>query len=148
MAFDEIPKTGLVDFVERQRKQSSLWGFVHVPKTAGSSVNAAMTRVCGPFRTIFPKTYLVGTEELNALRWEAVREFVDIQHSLAGEKRYKSFSGHIWRRHTDFIRSEFPEVRLFTILRNPIQRVISDYRYCLTPTPSASMKNSRAVTRH
>jgi hypothetical protein len=130
MAFAELAEIGIVDFVERHRRRNSPWGFIHVPKTAGTSLSAVLTAKCGPHRKIFPKSYLVSPEEFRALEWDAVNEFVALQSKDA---MYKSFSGHLKRRHTDVIRVAFPEMRFFSILRDPVSRVISEYRYSLTP---------------
>jgi hypothetical protein len=132
MAFDELSEIGIVQFVERQRALKSLWGFVHIPKTAGMSLISAMSDACGPHRKISAESYLVGMDEFSASLWNAVREFVDVQR-FGIKEHYKSFSGHIRRVHTDYIRGEIPEVRMFAMLRDPAKRVVSDYRYCLTP---------------
>ncbi len=50
------------------------------------------------------------------------------------DTRCRSFSGHIRRPHIDFIQTELPGTRFFTLLREPVARVVSDYRYCLSPS--------------
>jgi hypothetical protein len=67
-------------------KGDPLWLFIHVPKTAGSSMQAEMAAIHKP-------------------------------------------AGHILSRHTELLRKTFPDIRCFTMLRNPIARIISDYRY-------------------
>ncbi len=42
---------------------------------------------------------------------------------------YRFASGHILARHTEAISRAIPNLRPFTMLRNPIARIISDYRY-------------------
>ncbi len=49
------------------------------------------------------------------------------------EIRHGSFSGHLRLRHLRQVIARRPDMRYFTILRDPVARVVSEYRYTRTP---------------
>jgi len=102
-----------------------LWLFVHVPKTAGSSMQTEMTAIHTPAAHIRIDYAQPSTKHYQARFDEAVQQFID-QHSVVP---YRFAGGHIGARHTDMIRGAIPNLRCFTMIRNPIARIISDYRY-------------------
>jgi hypothetical protein len=120
-------------YIKDQARRQTLWGFEHIPKTAGSSLVDLLQERLSPYCNIIPKTYHVAPPDFRALRMQAVQEFIDLQASLPAERRFRSFSGHLFRNNLDRIREAIPEVRLFAFVRDPVARAISDYRYCLTP---------------
>ena len=101
-----------------------LWLFVHVPKTAGSSMQAEMASIHKPAANI-AIDYTNTEKPYHVLLDEAVQRFIT-QHQ---EVPYHFASGHILARHTEAIARAVPNLRAFTMLRNPIARIISDYRY-------------------
>ena len=101
-----------------------LWMFVHVPKTAGSSMQTEMTAIHAPNANI-EIDYTETTKTYKVLFDEAVARFIE-QHR---QTPFKFATGHVQARHTELIRKSIPEVRVFSMLRNPIARIISDYRY-------------------
>lgn len=101
-----------------------LWLFVHVPKTAGSSMQTEMSAIHKPAANI-EIDYTETTKPYQVLFDEAVQRFID-QHQAVP---YRFATGHVQAKHTDAIRDAIPEVRCFTMLRNPVARIISDYRY-------------------
>jgi hypothetical protein len=101
-----------------------LWLFVHVPKTAGSSIHAEMEAIHKPAANI-AIDYTDTAKPYHVLLDEAVQRFIT-RHA---EAPYRYASGHILARHTDAIGRAVPNLRAFTMLRNPISRIISDYRY-------------------
>jgi hypothetical protein len=134
MKFHECEPRGVPDFVLRQGKVSSLWGFHHLPKTAGSSLVATLERDFGPYYNIFARPDLAPNLDYRALLTEATRAFVELQMRAPPERKIRSFSGHLFRMHLNQIREAFSDVRLFTILREPTARAVSDYRYRMTPS--------------
>ncbi|WP_426033062.1 sulfotransferase family 2 domain-containing protein [Caulobacter sp. DWP3-1-3b2] len=82
--------------------------FIHVPKTAGTALVSELAHV-------FP----------NALNFDAFRiaEFAD--DIRAG--RYDFLTGHY--SYTEFVRHCGADYRFMTFLRDPVERVISDYFY-------------------
>ncbi len=82
--------------------------FIHIPKTAGTSVRDFFAKIYGD--AVFP-----GMTTLDYACYS--------DEQLA---EYRFFSGHAY--HRDFTRLP-PDTKLFTIFRNPVQRAISLYRY-------------------
>lgn len=101
-----------------------LWLFVHVPKTAGSSMQMEMAAISQPSANI-EIDYTDTTKPYHLLFDEAVQRFIDRQNQTP----YRSATGHVVARHTEMIRQAIPDLRCFSMLRNPISRIISDYRY-------------------
>jgi hypothetical protein len=132
-SFQDIAEIGAIDYVESRRTATAMLGFSHVPKTAGTSIIGSLTGLKRPYRNIEVRDYTAPNDEFRRQEWEAVTAFVEQQRSPTGRGRCRSFSGHLRRAHVDYIRTELPDVRFFTLLRDPVARVVSDYRYCLTP---------------
>jgi hypothetical protein len=110
------------------RRQDPLWVFVHVPKTAGSSLRGELAQVLKPEANIFvdyndpSKTYM---ESLDAAVAAFIRRNATARHRFA--------SGHIFAQHVESIAAAAPPTRRITMLRQPVKRVISDYRYQGSP---------------
>lgn len=102
----------------------SLWVFVHVPKTAGSSLEQDLATFMKPFANIHID-YKDTSKPYQKLLDETVERFL-ARHR---EKPYRIAAGHIMARHTDLMRQTIPGMRSFSMLRNPINRLISDYRF-------------------
>jgi hypothetical protein len=101
-----------------------LWLFVHVPKTAGSSLTAEASSILQPsFNIDIDHTDTTRTYQV---KFEAsVQSFVEAQ----AQQRYRFVTGHINARHVETIRAGVADLRCFTMLRAPIARLISDYHY-------------------
>ena len=133
LSFAEMSAVGGVSYIEQTRSADAVWGFSHVPKTAGSTLNASLEAHRAPYYYIYARSDATSDLSFKELEWEAVRKFADIQKSAPAHTRCRSFSGHLRRPHIDFIQAELPGTRFFTVLREPVARVVSDYRYCMTP---------------
>jgi hypothetical protein len=123
--FVQIP---LREFLIGERDDDNLWLFVHVPKTAGTSFSHEMAREMPPYRNIhvdYENPDLPYEAQLQA----AVDRFIDD----ARETAFRSASGHITAVHAQQIYEAIPTAKLITFLRDPVARVISDYRYQRTP---------------
>lgn len=105
-------------------RDASLWVFVHVPKTAGSSLEVDLATFMKPFANIHID-YTDTSKPYQKLLDETVERFLT-RHR---ETPYRLAAGHIMARHTELLRQTIPGVRGFSMLRNPIDRLISDYRY-------------------
>ncbi len=105
-----------------------LWLFVHVPKTAGSSLQAEMAAIHKPAANI-EIDYTDANKPYQLQFDEAVDRFI-ARHRAIG---YRFATGHVRERHTALLRQEIPALRCFTMLRNPIARIVSDYRYQRSP---------------
>ncbi len=100
------------------------WLFVHVPKTAGSSMEVEIAGILKPFANI-EIDYTNTATPYHTLLDEAVDRFI-AQHR---QTPYRSAAGHIVARHTATLREAIPGLRTFSMLRQPVARIISDYRY-------------------
>lgn len=112
------------------RRDCRLWLFVHVPKTAGSSLGGELARLAPPYHNIHIdhlERSIPGPARFDT----AVAAFLDAARSA--EQPFRSASGHILHRHMDMICQALPGVRPVTLLRDPLARLISDYRYQRSP---------------
>ena len=116
------------DYVSAFRSGSHPWLFVHVPKTAGSSLRAEIAKVLKPEANIFidhgdkARTHM---EKLD----HAAASFIE-RDRLAP---HRFASGHLFPQQVDAIRDAIGEIRCITMLRQPVKRFISDYRYQCSP---------------
>ena len=101
-----------------------LWLFVHVPKTAGSSMTAEAESILKPSFNI-DIDHTDGTRTYQAKFDAAVQDFI-ARHAA---QHYRFCTGHINARQVEMIQAGIAELRCFTMLRNPMARLVSDYRY-------------------
>lgn len=107
----------------------ALWLFVHIPKTAGSSFRNTLAQHLVPEHNI-NITGLRGRFS----RTQAFSRAIDQFLACDSEQRFVFASGHITMLEVVRIRESLGRpVKLLTMLRDPVQRVISDYRYQCTP---------------
>jgi len=106
-----------------------LWLFVHVPKTAGSSFNAELTPLLKPNHHVLIDYAQTAVKSYHALYDEAVDRFIAEARGVT--LRYAT--GHITGGHVERIKAALPQVRPVTLMRQPVARFISDYRYQRTP---------------
>ncbi len=112
-------------YFEDMLKRNPLWLFIHVPKTAGSSLNGELVPILSPSYHILVDYSRVGQRPFNVLLDEAVEKFI----VSATEKRYFYATGHIRAEHVDRIVVTLPDVLPVTLLRDPVARFVSDFRY-------------------
>jgi hypothetical protein len=101
-----------------------LWLFVHVPKTAGSSLAADIALLAPPYRSIH-------IDHLDRGRPAPERYDAATEAFLAGYagKPCRFASGHVQFRQVQRIVGALPGTRLITMLREPVSRLVSDYLY-------------------
>jgi hypothetical protein len=107
----------------------ALWLFVHVPKTAGSSFNAELTPLLKPNHHVFIDYTQTAEKPYHTLYDEAVERFI----AQAQDTPLRYATGHINGGHVERIMAALPRVRPVTLMRQPVSRFISDYRYQRTP---------------
>lgn len=126
--FGSFVQGDLASFLGARFGPRDLIAFIHVPKTAGSSMSAEMGRHLAPYVNItFDHANTAQTAD--ALRQLAFAQFVE----QARAQRPRSCSGHIMFRLMREARTELRPVRFVSMMRDPVARVISDYRYARTP---------------
>lgn len=107
----------------------ALWFFVHIPKTAGSSFRSELAGALKPNANI-TLSYAVDGDDFENWRKGAVRRFISEHES----KKHRFASGHIMNSLLADVRAVEPNMRSVTMLRHPVERLISDFRYARTPT--------------
>jgi hypothetical protein len=102
--------------------------FVHVPKTAGTSLRRELAALMQPDVNIvvdYTDTARSFHERMDA----AVDAFL-LRHARAP---VRFASGHIFARHVERIGAAMPDARFVTFLRDPVSRVVSDFLYQRSP---------------
>jgi hypothetical protein len=127
MAIGDLRSRDVHRFINGNRDEGGLWLFIHVPKTAGSSFRKELAETLRPQRNIHIN---YDSDEPFAQQMEtAIARFLE-----ADKYTYFRFaSGHINMDQALLIRRNRPDTRIITFLRNPVDRVISDFRYQRTP---------------
>jgi hypothetical protein len=128
MPFGDLETMSIAEYIDRERYYSGLWFFMHIPKTAGSSFSTELTNRVTPYRNI-EVDYNDSTIDFDMKLIRAVDSFV---HDMRAT-RFRSASGHVPWELLGRILAVDPSARIISFLRNPIDRVISEYRYQLTP---------------
>jgi hypothetical protein len=102
--------------------------FVHVPKTAGTSLRAELA-------ALRPPDANVAVDHADAGRSFHEKMDAALLRYLAAHDRapFGFASGHVLGRHVMIIRARIPRVRLVTFLRDPVARVVSDYHHQCSP---------------
>ncbi len=123
-------ETSYSAFVERAQATADLTIFQHIPKTAGSSLVTEIGRNIGGYRGI-------------NINWDDVSENKSTRDLLASAverfiaeydpKDRRTASGHLLGPEVNRLMEAIPGARVITFLRDPVKRVISDYRYQCTP---------------
>jgi hypothetical protein len=104
-----------------------VWFFHHIPKTAGTSLTRELRFSFPPYRNIHFDQYGPNVDRIQGLS-DAVDSFLE-DHKT---RRFRSCSGHLRFQHVRRLREVLPELRAVTFLRDPVDRLISEYRYCRT----------------
>lgn len=127
MKFGDLDEMSLADFVATAPKDA-LWFFLHIPKTAGSSLSAELDNYTPPYRNIFVDNYdpQISFADAEAAAIDAFISDIDFS-------RYRSASGHMRWNVSRRLRETRANTQYFSVLRDPIKRVVSDYRYQRTP---------------
>jgi hypothetical protein len=106
-----------------------LWLFLHIPKTAGSSFRASLAAALQPEHNIN-----IDRWRGKILRDPAFRSAIDEFIALDKIKAFRFASGHLKMAEILDIKAAVNrQVNIITMLRNPAERVISEFRYQRTP---------------
>ena len=128
MAFGTLDRSGLAAFLENEAFDRELCVFIHIPKTAGSSFSTELSKLRAPYHNIHRRYFGEDVVTFSRIEDEIASIAADTAFATAG-----SCSGHFSWLQAQPIRDARPDARFVTFLRDPVQRVISDYRYARTP---------------
>lgn len=130
MAFGDLATKGLEKYLADNRFTDELAVFIHIPKTAGSSLSTELERLRPPYHNIHRKYDTSGATVTFSRIEDEMQKIVD--SGVMADAR--SCSGHFSWTQSKPLRDVRPDARFFTFLRDPVKRIISDYRYSRTPT--------------
>lgn len=125
MDFFSLTPDNVEDYIRENHAFSGMWFFHHVPKTAGSSLVAELGKHASPYINV-DVSYEDDGETFSERRDHAVSKFCE----QVRQDPPRSASGHVLARHLEQIRNQGRDVRSFTFLRHPVERVLSEYNYC------------------
>jgi hypothetical protein len=128
VAFGDLGSSGLGDFLATDSFTDELCVFIHIPKTAGSSLSTEIARMRPPYHNIHRRYFHGETVTFSSIE-EEVASVID-SGAMASAR---SCSGHFTWDQAEPIRRARPDARFVTFLRDPVRRLISDYRYSRTP---------------
>ncbi len=129
MSLEPLIANDLDAFIRDNASADALWFFVHIPKTAGSSFRNEMASILSSEYNI----HVDGDDR-------AVPHTTKLLDALArfrlanASTPYRFASGHVSVRQFSGILSGQDQVRFLTFLREPVTRVVSEFRYQRTPT--------------
>lgn len=123
----------LTDYLRRTLAPGSMLVFLHIPKTAGSSLTTDLNRLLPPYLNLAPD-YTDMTRPFQEREDEMLARFLARARSGA----LRSASGHYTYRRIRNLLRDAPQPPAFapayvSMLREPVTRVVSDYAYMTSP---------------
>jgi hypothetical protein len=111
---------------------TDLWLYIHIPKTAGSSFRSEIAQRLRPQRNIhFKVTADMARSGVSAAT--RMNLAVDAFIAECRTDRIRFASGHLDMAQAARIRESVSGTRVITMLRHPVPRLVSHYRYARTP---------------
>lgn len=127
MSFASFATSSLSEYLQGARAPDALWFFVHVPKTAGTSMSSELNALRPPYANIG-----VDYDRDDIPHDLALRQTVG-RFAAGPIAESRSASGHVPAELLGEITAARADTRFFTLLRDPVRRVVSDYTYQTTP---------------
>lgn len=129
MAFRTLFESGYRAFIDENRDDADLWFFLHIPKTAGSSFRAELSDVLRPEYNIHAYDEERRGQDFRTRLEASIKAFA----AALWETKYRFASGHVPVDMMEPIRNSARTPKVFTMLRDPVSRFVSDFRYQSTP---------------
>lgn len=134
MTINRLAEVDLRAFVHESADPAALWFFLHVPKTAGSSISAELNELVAPYRNVhLEEAHYRRTDLTGEAFWAQLDGAIDRMIADDRTMRFRSASGHMLAPQAERIRAAIPRTKLVTFVRDPVARVVSDWRYQRTP---------------
>lgn len=126
MAFRTLFDAGYAAYLEENGDNvADLWFFLHIPKTAGSSFRAEIADLLVPNANVH--AYDGSSDDFATRRSRAIQSFADAATT------FRFASGHVPNMLMAPIIEAGRRPKILTMLRDPVARVISDFRYQSSP---------------
>jgi len=125
--FLELNALNFFDYVETMRTLKGPMFFLHIPKTAGSSLVSDLSTARSPYLNLdheYPESFQDFAKS-KAMRLEQFS-------GMLSENAISSSSGHYTIEEIRPMISNHPDLIVFTFIRHPVQRLISEYNYCIS----------------
>jgi hypothetical protein len=128
MSLGSLAEHDLERYVSENQDTGKCWFFVHIPKTAGSSFRSELASLLSPNYNV----HIEGDRRPVSYSQKIIDATKRFNERLKRQP-CRFASGHIpvstLAKHVQ----GWQDLKLLTMLRDPVQRVISDYRYQTTP---------------
>jgi hypothetical protein len=108
--------------------KSDKWMFIHIPKTAGSSLREEIANVKQPDLNIEVQYDLLNKQDWFSDFDSAMRRSIDAVSNQERFHKYNFISGHFKLREIQRI-PNFDSYKLIAVIRDPVKRLVSDYNY-------------------
>ncbi|MBT9290200.1 NAD-dependent epimerase/dehydratase family protein [Prosthecodimorpha staleyi] len=128
---EDVAQVRMPSFPSAQAKappKGPLWFFLHIPKTAGSSLRSELAGGLAPNANVTVAQSDSG--RTFEIRRDAAFDRFLAEHAV---RPLRFASGHMRWRQVRRLPAQDPQARLATMLRDPVTRVVSAYRYMRTP---------------
>jgi hypothetical protein len=124
LPFADLETMALADYLTREAARPGLWYYIDIPQTAGRAIPAALSQGMRPYRNLF-------TQDPDPSRSHEAKMGDVLDGFLGGltAAPCRAASGHTPWHMLDALRAALPDLRIFTMLRQPEERVIADYLY-------------------
>ncbi len=130
MPVKDLQAMDLESFVKANAAPDALWLLLHIPKTAGSSLSAELNTLMPPYRNIhLSQEHYLRTDLTGEQFWAQLDPVIETMIADDRTEHFRSASGHLRMRQANMIRDAIRRTKLFTFLRNPVRRIVSDYNY-------------------
>lgn len=129
MSLNSLVQQNYEKYVAENQDREKCWFFVHIPKTAGSSFRLDLVGIRSPAYNIH-----VDDDNRDVPYKQKIVDAVRAFNAKLPTTSFQFASGHVPVETLAAEVERSGDLQLITMLRDPIKRVISDFRYQRTPS--------------